>query len=266
MKTREKLIKNIIDNYNKQNSDSTEKTYLEKPAKDIEDPFLKEFKKEINESILKKENEKHQKIIETTDLDNLENDELNSINNEQLDNYIINKIKIKTKEILNIINIGFFTNKKSELKKMIFDVIINDNENSGLTEIKKQKINDLINILIEQEINKYFLNDHNYKNKKILKYFLTNIYPEINEYFKKNKYEKINKLSITQKKFLITSFIEYLERKYLKKELKKNNITQDEYSFLRSKINTFISKQEQNYKEISILRRFNKKHEKNKNI
>ena len=269
MGKREELIKNIIDNYNKINNNNPEKIYLEKPAKDNEDPFLKEFKKEINKSIFNKKNEKHQKTTKITDSDNLEDNELdsaNSVNKVGLDKETINKIKVKIKEILKIINIGFFIYKKAELKKVIFDNIINNFIDINLTDIKKQKINDLINILIDQEVKIFFSNDNNHKNKELLKYFLKNIYPEIIEFYKKNEYEKINKLSIAQKKFLINSFIEYLERKYLNKEIRKNNITQNEYNFLKSKIKIFISKQEQNFKEISILKRLNKKKEKYENI
>ena len=261
MKKREKLIKNIINKYNKKNSNNSEKTLLEKPAKDNEDPFLKEFKIEINKSIHKKENEKHQNKAEGADISNFENHESLSENTDLFDKEIINKIKIKTKEILKIINIRLFLKKKTELNKMIYDNILNNIGEINLTDIKKQKINDLINILIQQEINAYILNDNNHKNKELLKFFLNNIYPEIVEFYKKNEYEKVNKLSITQKKFLIDSFIEYLERKYLKKELKKNNISQNDYYFLKSKINSFILKQEKNYSEINIIKRLNKKNE-----
>jgi hypothetical protein len=263
MNQREKLIKNIIENYNKKNSNNPEKIYLEKPAKDNKDPFFIEFKKEINKSIYTKEKKKHKKSnkeIDNEDFKNeLENNSENVLNNDRLDKDIIDKIKIKTKEILKVITINLFLYKKDKLQEMIFNIIIKDYNDINLTDIKKEKIGNLISILIEHEMISYFSNDDKHENSELLKYFLKKIYPEIIHFYNKNEYEKINKLSIAQKKFFINSFVEYLERKYLKKEINKNNISQEEYNFLKSKINVFIAKQEKNFKEISLLKREFKK-------
>jgi hypothetical protein len=266
MKSREELIKNIIEKYQKDNSDNPEKVFLEKPAIENKDPFFLELKKEIDESIFKKENKKHNKNKKEIIIEKSKENEKFHVKDETLDKKIIDKIETVTKKIIKIINIDLFTYKTVELRELIFEVILKDLVDFKLTETKEQKIIELIDNLLEEEINTYFSKDDKRRNKELLKFFLNVILPEVNLFYIKNSYENMNKLSIFQKQFLINSFIEYLERKYLKKELSKKKITEKEYDFLKSKIKIFIIKQEENYKEINILTRLNKIHEKSQNL
>lgn len=125
MDKREILIKNIIEKYNKNTIKSLNKIDLEKPAKENEDPFFIEFKKEIDKYIFQKENKKYFKKDKNLNIEknNQVNYELISEYDEIIDKKIIDKIIIFTKEILKKINISFIYNKKIELKEIIFENI-----------------------------------------------------------------------------------------------------------------------------------------------
>lgn len=253
MNKKEALIKNIIEKYNQNNLNSKYKINLEKPAKGLEEPFLIELKKEINIYMFEKKNKKYVKNEEFLDLkeDNKKNNKLTYDDDETIDINIIDKVIIFTKKILNKININFIYNKKIELKEIIFNNIKNKLIDFKLTEIAQQKINELIYNLIEDAIIEHISNDEELVNKELSKYFLKNILPEINEFYKRESYDKLNQLSHFQKFFFINSFIEYLEKKFLKKQLENKIITEENYSLLKSKIKVFIIKQEAFLKGIS---------------
>jgi len=188
MNIKDKIKNAIIENYNKLNQNSADFIDLNTPAKNLEDPFFKEFKKAIIDSIrLKNEDDKITDVTEIKTEDTKINEELNALykEDEELDPNLLNRIELKVSGILKKLNIEFYENEKEKLKEILIKDIEAYEIPQDLSKIKKEKIVNKIGNLIEQEIIEY-KSKKEYRKKELLKDLLQKINPLVNDFFEKN--------------------------------------------------------------------------------
>jgi hypothetical protein len=242
MNIKDKIKNAIIENYNKLNQNSADFIDLNTPAKNLEDPFFKEFKKAIIDSIrLKNEDDKITDVTEIKTEDTKINEELNALykEDEELDPNLLNRIELKVSGILKKLNIEFYENEKEKLKEILIKDIEAYEIPQDLSKIKKEKIVNKIGNLIEQEIIEY-KSKKEYRKKELLKDLLQKINPLVNDFFEKNNHEKLIKMTLFQRKNLINYFFENINYKYIQSEFLNKNINELEFKFLRSKVHSFI--------------------------
>ncbi len=236
----EKIKNAIIEKYNKLNEKSPFLIDLDKPAVDIEDPFMKEYKKALLDSV-RSVNDSHEHEKVPGGIKDQIDGELTALygEDEVIDPSILSSIEMKVNGILKKLRMEFYETRKESLKELLASDIEKTEPVTSLDDTKKQIVFDLVNDLIEHEIAEY-KSKKDYRKKELLKDYLQKTNPLVNRFFEKNNHEILVKMTLFQRKNLLNYFFEEINHKFIQPEFLNKNIDELEFKFLKSRIYSFI--------------------------
>jgi hypothetical protein len=241
MENRQTLKNKILEIYNKININNPDKINLENKAKDLKDPFLTEYKKEIDSASKNfKEGNFQSKssentvytleLIEITDADFRE---------ETIEIKTLDKIEGKVLNILNQINLGLYKYCKKEIKLLIIEDMLKTYVSPDLSGLTKNKITRIIANIVEHEFNEHE-NKKTHIREDLLKSIINLIKPELDNFFSKYTGNKLENLTKYQRKNIINFFIDELGAKFLDMKIIDNQLNADDLAFLKSKIRLLV--------------------------
>lgn len=225
------IEKSIFEKFVSQTGDSV---LLKENAKKHVDPSLKELIEEITGT--KKANKKD---IGEGDAFEKEDEKATKVDSNLIS---LEQIKVDLDKRINFlmskINLFLFEFKKEDFKK----IIKSDCEEYFYKQGKifdKKEVYEYIDNIIEKKFFELFFNK-NVRYKNLLYNYLNSMLKEIDNFFETNNREKLQKMSMLQKKNLIHFFLIYLYKKYLDRDKDSGLLNREEYDFLKEKIRLFI--------------------------
>ena len=241
MVNRKKIINLIINLYNHENENNPNKLNLMIPAKNNEDYFFKEFKKEIEKSLnnnisdLSLEIDNKKKVVEEKKEEIIKQD--NAVDPDTVKK--LARVEKKVSEILNLLNMSLYRYKKEDLKNLIITDMLHRYFKTNASEFEKEKIIDAIASLVDNQFRQYESKKEQ-KRQDMLNSILNTIMPEINNFVEKHSQKGLETLTLLQKENIIKYFIISIENKYLRNEKTIKRINDSDYDFIKNKIKVYI--------------------------
>jgi hypothetical protein len=238
---KDKILKYYTDNFRQDD----ENLDLSMPASDIEDPNMREFRKALK---LAHQHLREHYVVETRKKDpdfieELVEVEEHEVENEVLDFEKMQEIEEKVTTILYYLNISLYTRKlvRDMIIRDVMDSMIDTPVSAGMEE----KIRDVITHLVEHEFEEYSAKKK-MRRRELLTDLLGRILPDLNSAFEQHKLNKVKKMTWYQIQNYITYLLEVIDEKYIQVDKREKKLNNEEYTFLKNKIRTFISQKYDN--------------------
>jgi len=140
--------------------------------------------------------------------------------------------------LLDKINFFLFEHKKDDIKKIVQSDFKEYFEKKCKT-VDNKVVYEYIDKIIERKFYDLFLNK-GIRYKSLLYSYLNKMLKEVENFFITNSRDKLEKMSMFQKKNLIHFFLLSLYKKYLDQDKDSGVLNREEYDFLKEKIRLFV--------------------------
>ncbi|HBD96065.1 MAG: hypothetical protein A2015_16830 [Spirochaetes bacterium GWF1_31_7] len=236
---REELKNNIIQAYYRRNSED-DFIDLESKASDLEEPFIIEFKK-IIENYGKKSKYFSGNISSDTSEDVLEVEDIEELDDEDdfVDIDTLNEIEAVVIATLQYLNLELYDSHK--IKEFITNITLTDFEKKGLSWNMKERIKNVIKNIVEHEFRE--LDNKKQFRKETLVNISVKYYENVlNEMIEEHKEKSIGKITTFQKKIFKEYMYKTVIANHIEEFKKKNKLNYEEVRFVDNLIKKLIIK------------------------